>query len=120
MDVKKASIWCLIIFVFVLFVSAGITIGFICHNAIGQRDIRIRELEQQLTEQTDTIRRCRETVGDISRELNEDITGLQGIIGQLRKIRDRVEDLERCLNNSGDSVPDNDSYNSDSKIVGQK
>lgn len=104
MDVKKASIWCLIIFVFVLFISAGTTVGFICNNAIGQRDIRIRELEQQLTEQTDTIRRCRETVGDISRELNEDITGLQGIIGQLRKIRDRVEDLERCLNNSGGSV----------------
>lgn len=120
MNVKKASFWSVIVFLCVLLISSGITGGIFLHRAIGQRDIRIRELEHQLTEQTDTIRRCRETVGDISRELNEDITGLQGIIGQLRKIRDRVEDLERCLNNTGDSVPGNDCYDSDSKIVGQK
>lgn len=120
MDVKKTILCIIRIFLCVLLISSGITGGIFLHRAIGQRDNRIRELEQQLTEQTDTIRRCRETVGDISRELNEDITGLQGIIGQLRKIRDRVEDLERCLNNTGNSVPDNDSYDSDSKIVGQK
>lgn len=116
MDVKKASIWCLIIFVFVLFISAGITVGIFVNRAIGQRDSRIRELEHQLTEQTDTIRRCRETVGDISRELGEDVAGLQGIIKRLCSIRNRVEDLERCLNNSGDSMSDSDSYGPDYKV----
>lgn len=120
MDVKKAIIYCVVIFVSVLIISSGITIGIFVNRAIGQRDSRIRELEHQLTEQTDTIRRCRETVGDISRELGEDVSGLQGTIRKLRTIRDRVEDLERCLNNAGDSVPDNDSYGFDSKIVGQK
>lgn len=101
MDVKKASFWSVIVFLCVLLISSGITGGIFLHRAIGQRDNRIRELEHQLTEQTDTIRRCRESVSDISRELREDITGLQAIIGKLRTIRDRVEDLERCLNNSG-------------------
>ena len=101
MNVKKTSIYCVVIFLGVLIISAGITVGIFLHRAIGQRDSRIRELEYQLTEQTDTIRRCRESVSDISRELGEDITGLQAIIGKLRTIRDRVEDLERCLNNSG-------------------
>lgn len=116
MDVKKASFWSVIVFLCVLLISSGITGGIFLHRAIGQRDNRIRELEHQLTEQTDTIRRCRETVGDISRELGEDITGLQAIIGKLRTIRDRVEDLERCLNNSGDSVPDSNSDGSDYKV----
>lgn len=116
MDVKKASIYSVLIFIGVLIISAGLTIGIFVNRSIRQRDSRIRELEHQLTEQTDTIRRCRETVGDISRELGEDITGLQGIIKRLCSIRNRVEDLERCLNNSGDSVSGNDNYNSDYKV----
>lgn len=116
MDVKKASFYCVVIFIGVCIISAGITIGIFVNRAIGQRDSRIRELEHQLTEQTDTIRRCRETVGDISRELGEDITGLQGIIKRLCSIRNRVEDLERCLNNSGDSMSDSNSDSSDYKV----
>ena len=118
LNVKKTIMCSVCIFVCVLFISAGITIGIFCHRAIGQRDIRIRELEHQLTEQTDTIRRCREAVGDISRELGEDITGLQGIIGQLRKIREKVYVLEKFFVDNFDSNPNNNNNDTVGKVNG--
>ena len=59
-------------------------------TSLQNKQIQLEDVEKQLATSQENLEKISQ--------------GLQAVIGKLRTIRDRVEDLERCLNNSGGSV----------------
>lgn len=81
---------------------------------VGARE-ELARVGAELTDSRRTIGECRESVADITAELGNDNKELRGIIGQLEKIREEVEDMEDALRSFYGKYGDSSSL-SDSEV----
>jgi hypothetical protein len=99
MNDKKIYIG-IIVGLLALFIS-GFSYAYIRGVEHGSR--QAGEYRVELDRERETVAAVRTGLADIRAELEADADGLRGIAKKLRTIAAEVEDLERCVNNSGDN-----------------
>lgn len=76
---------------------ADITIGSL-NRELSEARARVSECSRELEDCTGTISQCHDAVGRIADNFRDDRAELQDIIGNLRTVREEIENMENALN----------------------